>query len=239
VLVIDGYDGIGITKDLNRQYDMRRFSTHLIETLLVEQPKPDKDYIQRLFQQSRRKENKKFIDVLDEMSGHRYVQLRSEIKKDDKELLEWWDFYFAELVDVTYDDLTTKEVDEVLGKFRTHGIRKFYKWVQREDLLKTYIISYMWSWTWFTFDSTPSKVLAMPFFQKLHVKPRAADLVIEEVARFRPIVDVTEGVIIECALDDCSNTATSLCGCELIGYCSDSCAETDWAEHQHHCTGTD
>jgi len=257
VLSLSGFENVGISSAFHRQWDMRRFSTYLVEALLQEQYEltrertarmrersgrsealgPPKDYFQRLFIQSQRAEYAEFMEVLDEMSGHKHVKLRSELKNQPT-LLDRWDYYHAGLREY-YRAITSAQIDTTLREFRKGGIRQLMKWARADAQMKLRTIEMMWSWTEFTFDATPASVLDMPFFQRLYVKPRSASTTIAEVAVFKKLVDVGPMARVQCARDDCVKPALLECEpCQAIGYCSDSCANADWAEHQLHCSAS-
>jgi len=258
VLVVNGHSRVGVMQNFNRQWDMRRFSTYLIEQLVRRPsraaPRPttsltppsisgpvdagEVDYLRRLHAASDAKLYEQFIDALNAMSGHRHVKLHREIPSTDR-LRDTWEFYFKELVKNPYQAypyLTISEVDDLLDAFRRGGVLQLAAWRRTGNRKALDVVLYMWAWTMFTFEETPGSVLDMPFFEPLFNLPTRADLVVWEVAKFRQLVEVAEGTRVGCASRSCSELAVYECGqCRAIGYCSESCADADAQVHQAHC----
>jgi len=272
-LALNLYEELGISDDFHGQWDMRRFVTHLAEHLvdMTHQREPTDprrpnsrarnntvrpDFFRALKIQNRR-QYELFLDVLDDMSGHRFVHTQESLGVgnsdqtglDRHKALLWQQHYtaLAELMDhdgqVVFPNVTADEVNEVLGAFRDGGMRWFVKTLRSGHFYVAEYIERMWSWTGFEFPSDPGDVLDMEFFEDLYTKPRSRTAKTAQAASYRPLYD-PQGRIdtdmfsyVQCEAVGCVAPGTALCAdCKETIYCSEDCADAHFDAHSEDCT---
>jgi hypothetical protein len=247
----------GIRPVFHKQWDMRRFVFNLVDQVMYEttprSPKvapswwqwkkqpPQRDFFQKL-QLSSVRDYEELMDVLDAMAGSQHVRLPGDEKTETHRDLENSYNAMRESSRSAWalEHLTRENVLEILTKFKERGMRWLIQRLRDGDELTSLVLLYMWQWTRFVFPTTVGEVLDMPFFDELRQRPKDGDSV-AMAGEFQHIELPRRGTlaspIVGCF--ECSEPATDMCPCNQAIYCSDSCADADWEEHQHHCTSTE
>jgi serine/threonine protein kinase len=269
ILGIEGFEHLGILdNEFNSYYDIRRISMSFVDQMIDEtyqrplsaphrpgSRKKDRtvDFFQALKRQSHA-EYEAFMNVLDEMSGHRFVHTQQSLgvgatgqTTRDLHLAKQWEGYYHKLStmmnderQLVYPNMTLDEVNGVLDQFRDGGMRWLVRSLRAGQFDHIVFIEQMWMWTAFEFPGRPDDVLNMPFFESLYAKPKSRKATSAVVGEYREIFDrggtIEQELNIELQCNACKMvSAKQECPCREVVYCSDDCADAHWEKHSLVC----
>jgi hypothetical protein len=179
----------GVRRVFHKQYDMRRYIMTLVHTLIEKTYNRSRNRLWWPFSTSIQLPDffaklqfddphgySQLMDMLNHMSGHSEVRIPGEqspaIEKELDECFQRLELSFELLFPRVIKFKPTKQdVINILLTFREEGMSWYIERLRQKDLVVIDTLLYMWQWTRFTFDATPSSVLDLPLFDRVRIVP--------------------------------------------------------------------
>ena len=262
ILYYRGED-IGIGKLFHKQWDMRRFAMAFVVEMM-DLTKGKQDFFKKL-EIDDPAQYDQLIDVLDAMSGHKEIKLLEDVTpawwniRPNTEAEELWKRYYArlhlteeelsklaetELPKLTeeqrstlsaeqYSKLSQQGFSKLLEKYKSGGNTWLIEEIRTAKLALWRLIEHFWCFTEWTFEGLVDDVLDMPYFSDLRDEPKT-DQISADAGTYRLLASMSTNS--RCDVASCLNPATQACACGQAFYCSATCYQKHWSEHQTSCS---